>query len=368
MVFLGVAAGRGTRIPGACRQPQKSYYLISFAVRPMSCERGIIAAWSFMAKGKRRKSQTRERWLWMIVAVLILWGGYQIWQVRRQIVGQLHRQRRTDDRTADAKTNKAGNASPQINLSTSPQSPAEITFPAPQPRRPITPAELRAAQQLLKQGIHLADEHHLISARFRLERAWHIVARHQTQIARSIRKWLSKINIHTLLSGVAYAHDPWIRLIKVPPGDTLERIAHLYRITPAMLLTLNPLLNPRDMRAGSWLLVILGPFNARFDLTHQRVDILIHHQFVLSYHVKIAGVINPRRGDYSVVRSSLSAPVQGMPEFIGMTLVGWINGRQETVKISNIDSPDIDLVMTTQSLAELVRMLNPTFSVVRIRL
>lgn len=319
-----------------------------------------------MAKGRRRKSQGRERWLWVIVAALILWGGYQIWQVRRQIVGQLHSRHRPHHKAAAAKV-AVVTTSPEINVSSSPPVPADTELIAQKPPHPISPAELHAAEQFFKQGIRLADGHHLISARFRFERAWHLVAGHQTEVARPIRKWLSKINTHTLLAGVAYPRDPWIRLIEVPPGATLERIAHLYRITPAMLLTLNPLLNPRDMRAGSWLLVILGPFDARIDLSHHRIDILLHHQFVLSYRVKMPGVINPRPGDYSVARSSLSAPVQGMPEFIGMTLAARIHGRQETVKMSNVDSPNIDLVMTTHSLAELVRMLNPTFSVVRIR-
>jgi hypothetical protein len=308
----------------------------------------------------------RERWLWLVVAGLVLWGGYQIWQVRRQIVGQLRRESSRHSKPAHSSKRVSTAPTSPFDSVPNPASPAPTPVPAFQ-LAPLTAAELHHAHQLYTQRMQLAQTHHLIAARFRLERAWRIVAGRQNAFGASIRRWLTKINTHTLLAGVAYPHDPWIRLIRVQPGATPERIAHLYRITPAMLLLLNPLLNPRDMRAGSWLLVILGPFNARISLAHGRVDLLIHHQFVLSYRVKIAGVISPAAGDYAVVRSALTAPVNGMPELISLTLAGRINDRRQTVKMSNVDSPSTDLVMSTQSLAELVRMLSPTFSVVKIR-
>ena len=319
-----------------------------------------------MAKGRRRKKRFINQWWWALVALLILWGGYQVWRVHQQIDQQLRHQQQLRRRSATTST-PAVHAPPASNVGITDQGlPRSGTQTYPN-RSPLTKPQTRQMQQLLHQGIALATAHRLIAARNKFERAWQITTGHKTSAVSIIRKWLTRINSHTLLDGVAYPRDHWIRLIQVPPRFNLERIAHLYRITPGMLLNINPMIKPRDLRAGSWLLVILGPFDADIHISSRRIDLLVHHQFVLDYPFSVAGVITPLPGVYAVGRVSHAALSKGVPEFITLTLVGDINGRRKTVRISNVASSDIDMVMSTKALAELVKMLSPTFSVVTIR-
>ncbi len=318
-----------------------------------------------MAKGRRRKKRFINQWWWALVALLICWGGYQVWRVHEQIDRQLRRQQQ-HQRTADD-SRSAGQTPAASGIGITDQGPPGSGTSAYPRQLSLTKREVKRMHQLLRQGIELAKAHRLIAARNKLEQAWRMTKGHKTSAAGSIRKWLMRIDIHTLLDGVAYPHDHWIRLVQVPLGINLERMAHLYRITTAMLLNINPMIMPRDLQAGSWLLVILGPFDADIHISSQRVDLLIHHQFVLDYPFTTAGVITPLPGKYVVARVSHAALSNGVPELISLTLVGDINGRHEAVRISNVASPDVDMVMSTKALAELVKMLSPTFSVVTIR-
>lgn len=319
-----------------------------------------------MAIGRRRKKRLTDRWLWAVVALLIMWGGYQAWRVHRQIVGQVRHQQEHQRRSIDSLP-VGGDRVSASKMDISRNKPLIRHPHTAAGSVPLTPSEMDQVHQLFRQGIALADAHHLIAARTALERAWHMTAGYRTPEFNSIGRWLAKINTHTLLSGVAYPGDHWVRLIQVAPGARLASIAHLYRITIQMLLDLNPMIQPRDMQAGSWLLVILGPFNADIELSHRRVDILLHHQFVLNYRFKYTGVITPAPGEYAVARTSYTALAAGAAELMSLTLAGEINGTRETVKISNIASPNVDMVMPTRALAELIKMLSRRFSVVTIR-
>jgi hypothetical protein len=319
-----------------------------------------------MAKGRRRKNRLISSWWWGLLALLIVWGGYQMWRVHQQIVGQINRQQ-----SQAAEPPHAGGTALSASTGSSANPAADVPsadggYASPK-RSPLSPSQIQRVHLLFKLAVAMADGNHLIAARSDLEQAWRMARGHQNALASRIRKWLKKINIHTVLSGVAHRHDRWIRLIQIPSGVSLDRIAHLYRITTNMLLSINPMIKPRDLQAGSWLLVILGPFNAQINLSRRRIDVVLHHQFVLNYHFDLSGAITPSPGDYTLVRASQTALSNGVPELISVTLAGEINGSREMVKVSNVPAPDVDMVMSTKALAELVKMLSPTFSVVTIR-
>ena len=299
----------------------------------------------------------------MAVALLIAWGGWQLWRVREQIHQQLASRHAKPSAVQSVQVSKGTGLSAAAAMSPQPISARNV---------PLSPAEKSRALLLYRAALRQLKAMHPISARNQLEGAWRMAAGHGAAIAQKIRALLSDIDRHTVLAGVAYRHDPWVRLVQMPAGSTPDQMAHLYRITPGLLEAVNPLLGTRNIEAGSWITVILGPFNAIFHWHAARVDIFIRHQFVISYALKVSALIHPMAGRYKLVRVSLGMASGGslsgdLPDFVSIALRGRSDGRHEIIRVSNVDSFNSDFVMRTFDLETLAKLLNPTFSRISVR-
>lgn len=82
---------------------------------------------------------------------------------------------------------------------------------------------------------------------------------------------LRQITERTLFSNTVTSGEPYAEIVKVQPGDALERIARRHRTTHQLLQRINNITDPTRLRAGQSVKVIKGPFagivtKSRFEL------------------------------------------------------------------------------------------------------
>ena len=116
--------------------------------------------------------------------------------------------------------------------------------------------------------------------------------------ASTIRHILSRLNWRTLLSGGVIPDDPLTRVVPVTAGESLDYLAYLYRITPHLLQRINPGVQARNLRPGTGIKVILGPFDARILLRDKRLDVVDRGIFITSMRIGMADLIPVPPGRY----------------------------------------------------------------------
>ncbi len=310
--------------------------------------------------------KSRDVLLWIIVGALMIWGAWQAMSVRRQVLKALHTRHSS---AATAPTRQAagspyaappaddgGNADMDSQLSQTPFSNSVANAPAPpEVIRVLAPGLLTQTRGQLTLAHRELKHGRLLTARRTLQAALRRIAGFGDTEAGQIRKLLSQINRRSILGSAIVPGDPMIKLITVQSGNTLDYLAGLYRITPQMILRLNPGLAPESLIPGTGIKVILGPMDAHFILHASRVDVMIRRHFIASYPFHLAAPIEPEAGRYQVV-NYLPGPL-GLDEWI----LKEDNGQSRLI-IAGGAIPDADIKMSPHAITALHRMINPDFS------
>jgi LysM repeat protein len=71
----------------------------------------------------------------------------------------------------------------------------------------------------------------------------------------------------------------------VKPGDYLSHIARAHKVPYELLMKINGLEDPRDLRAGSRIKVVQGPFHVKVYRSAYRMDLYLDDVYVKSYRV-----------------------------------------------------------------------------------
>ena len=87
---------------------------------------------------------------------------------------------------------------------------------------------------------------------------------------------------------------------RVQQGDTLERIADSYGVTPTLLARMNGIHNPRDLRPGFNLKVIRGPFSAVISLEKHELALMLQDRYAGRFLIGIGREHRPVEGTYYV--------------------------------------------------------------------
>jgi hypothetical protein len=309
--------------------------------------------------------KSRDALLWIIVGVLVIWGAWQAVRVRQQVLKALHPPHASatvatttsaapSQSTApvDADNNTAMDS--QL-LQTAITDSGNLAPAPPEVIRVLAPGllahtrgQITLAQQELRNG-------HLLTARHTLQAALRRITGFGEAQANHIRTLLSQINLHCILGSAIVPGDPLVKLISVQRGNTLDYLAGLYRITPQMILHLNPGLAPQSLIPGTGIKVILGPMDAHFILHASRVDVLIRRHFIVSYPFRLATPIEPAAGRYHVV-NYIPGPL-GLDEW----KLQAVNGQSRLIIAGGAIS-DADILMSPHAITTLHRIINPDFS------
>ncbi|MDA8375761.1 MAG: LysM domain-containing protein [Planctomycetia bacterium] len=306
----------------------------------------------------RSRPKSREVLLWFVVGMLVIWGAWQAISVRRQVLRAL------DTRTASVPATQAASTplvTSSADESSDDQPPAPIPFSGafvdapPEVLRVLAPGQLRqtgkqimAARAMLKRG-------HLLIARHMLQAARRTIAGFGEQESDTIRSLLSQINRRTILGSAIVPGDPLVKVITVRAGDSIDYLATLYRITPAMIEHINPGLQPATLIPGQGVKVILGPMNAHIILHALRVDVTIRGRFITAYPFRLTTPIEPSPGQYKIV-DFLPGPL-GLDEWILQS-----ENSQSRVIVASGDISGTDIKMSSSAISALARMMNQAFS------
>ena len=168
---------------------------------------------------------------------------------------------------------------PPSTESTSSSSPASSpsTSPAGPPAMPKLDAAGAAAA--MKKGLGLLKEDQVIDARYELSAALlsgHLNAKQQKQARAELEKLAQK----TIFSDEVVDDDPYAYYYTVRVGDKLdpmERREHL-RVPGQLILKINGLSQPTDIRSGSRIKLVRGPFHAIISKSRFTVDLVLQRE------------------------------------------------------------------------------------------
>ncbi len=305
--------------------------------------------------------KSRDALLWIIVGILVVWGVWQAINVRRQVLKALHpRHAVTAPAMTPPTTDENFTPPASADISNTGQMDQTLTpdlgpAAAPEVLHVLSPGLLVRTRQEVSQARMDLRHDRLLKARRILETALRHISGFGEKQATAIRSMLMEINRHSILGSAIVPGDTLVKLITVQRGNSLDYLAGLYRITPEMILQLNPRLQARSMVAGTGVKVILGPMDAHLILHASRIDVMIRRHFIADYPFHLVAPIEPAAGRYRVV-NYLPGPL-GLDEWILQSETG-----RSRLILAGGDIPDADITLSPGAISSLHRMINPDFS------
>lgn len=87
----------------------------------------------------------------------------------------------------------------------------------------------------------------------------------------------------------------------VRPGESLQAIAHQFRVPVRLLQNINGIRDPGTVIAGSQLKVVRGPFRAVVDISEQEVTLFAGQYYSGRFSCRVGADPSPEPGEYSVL-------------------------------------------------------------------
>ena len=182
--------------------------------------------------------------------------------------------------TPDSAPAGAPSSRPASSPSSSPaSSPASSPSTAPADPPAVPKLDAAGAAAALKKGLDLLKHGHLIDARTQLSAALlsdHLSSRQEKQARAELEKLAKK----TIFSGEVVEEDPYTYYYSVRPGEKLgplERRERL-RVPGQLILKINGLSQPTDIRSGSRIKLVRGPFHAIISKSRFTMDIVLQRE------------------------------------------------------------------------------------------
>ncbi len=324
--------------------------------------------------------------MWVGVAALIAWGLWQGYRVRKMVLArahlQLHHQAINPDRpqhprpTVLADNSKSSPVIKRVFLSSHGESPWGATSDTPHHSQVIavlSPGVIHQTNASIHAARHCLHDGKILSGRNLLNHALFMLRGFSEPQANTIRHILSGLNRRTLLSGGVIPDDPLTRVVSVTPGESLDYLAYLYRITPHLLQRINPGVNAQNLQPGAGIKVILGPFDAKILLRHKRLDVMDRGIFITSMPIRMADLIPIPPGRYRLQiggESQFPNPLgPGHGYRITLVKIGRAAagaGPHSTVVLTTPPTTVGEIEISTGPMRRLFELLSPEFSRVEI--
>jgi lipoprotein-anchoring transpeptidase ErfK/SrfK len=171
--------------------------------------------------------------------------------------------------------------------------PAPVRQPQPRPEPQPEPAEpviepddtLNQAAQLIAEAQADIKDGKTIAARDKLNNVLLSVPLTFNQ-QQAVKTQLANLSKKWLFSRDPYTGDTLTATYKVQPGDLLSQVAKQYKVPHEILMTINNIKRPENLRAGETIKVINGPFHAIVYRSTFTLDLYLGNKtYVKSYKV-----------------------------------------------------------------------------------
>jgi len=148
-----------------------------------------------------------------------------------------------------------------------------------------TSKENRRLKELLRQVETSLDgkSEDIIEARNRLNEMLTLPMSNKQQTY--IKKQMSLLSNQWLFSRQVYPSDTLCELYEVQLGDIFSNIAKKCKVPHEILMRINNISDPRQLRAGETIKIINGPFHCRISRSTFTMDVYLHDTFVRSFVV-----------------------------------------------------------------------------------
>ncbi|MHC4535662.1 MAG: L,D-transpeptidase family protein [Planctomycetota bacterium] len=142
-----------------------------------------------------------------------------------------------------------------------------------------------AAALIAEAAVLLSEKpERIIDARTKLIEAFQMPLNKQQRA--DVKEQLRDVADKWLFGKTIYPDDKLCGSYKVKPGDLLSTIAKKYKVPWEILLKINNIRKPENLRAGETIKVINGPFHARVDRSSFIMDLYLQDKtFVRSFRV-----------------------------------------------------------------------------------
>ena len=312
---------------------------------------------------------------WTVVTILLGWGVYQMAAFRQTLLADA---RKNSDAPAGETSRPSEEALVEIEpvqredaMPDDPELRAAVglareSAAATAEAAPPTAEQLQRILELLKDGEQALSTGQIIEGRTALNSALEMLPASDPRGA-SVRQTLAALNTGIFLGGEVIAEDPLAHYVEIAGGDNYLKIGRSNAVPAALIAALNPSLNPKNLKPGTGVKVVTGPFHLRLAKSDHRLDLYTREMYVCSYHtITEEGNYLPR-GVYRVkseekiqVGTKQWIGFEGAESGTGSIAIAWIygstgprnSGGKRADSGSGIKLKDADLAQLYNTLVE----------------
>ena len=118
--------------------------------------------------------------------------------------------------------------------------------------------------------------------------------------AAALRNELLPIGAETILSPRIVDNDPLVTRYVIQTGDSLAKIAAMYKVSPELLASVNGMADKNLIRAGQTIKVVKGPFRAVVRKQEFVLEVYLGDTFVRHFRVGLGAADSTPTGDWEV--------------------------------------------------------------------
>ncbi|GEM_PF-2052516 len=289
-------------------------------------------------RDKKRTTLTGTILTWTLTLALMAWGAWQLASFHKTILADAQKLQEQSSETPTPPPETIVDIDPveptampndrelalmrSVDTDTSAPAPTTLDTPATEPAdRTAQIADFRQrADSLLAEG-------RIVEGRAALNNALACMTAGDSQSA-TLRRQLASLNVPVFLGSDILPEDPLSLYAEIRPGDSFLKIGHTYFIPSALIAKLNPNLSPTNLKPGTGVKVVTGPFHLRVSKGLQRIDLYLRDMYVRSYDITMEEGNFLPRGLYRIKKE---AKIQ-----VGTRL--WIGFESAT---DNLDSVEV---------------------------
>lgn len=262
-----------------------------------------------MPRYGRHRSNPRRRAVALVL--LLALAGWSIWQmaaVRQSILADMKKEDGGAEVVETPATAPDGESERQVVLQGDgprtawgeeiPDQPEIVVEPAPLSAEALA-ARAAEAALLLASAESQLESGALVDARDDLNAALSLMDAASAQ-AHAVRERLASMNTGVFMGPEVLVDDPYAPLVDIAPGDSFQRLGRKHRIPTELVAMMNPQLTPTNLKIGSGVKVVHGPFHLHVIKSAGRADLYARDMYVRSFAVEVEEGMLLARGTYRV--------------------------------------------------------------------
>jgi hypothetical protein len=246
----------------------------------------------------RYRRRSKPSWLrlplWTAALLIAAWGLWQLNAFRRTLLAK------SQEPPTSVDTTPTPDAPPANTTPAAPLAVPADNSPPPDPFPFEHHAPAQNLDQLTTTGISALDANRIIEGRTSLNTALAQLTDTDDPRADQLRSQLSALNTPIFLNSALLPEDPLAHYIDIQRGDSFLKFAHDYKVPAAFLESINPNLNPRNLKPATGIKIVRGPFNLRLVKHASRLDLYLRDLYIRSFPIELEDGNYLPRGAYHI--------------------------------------------------------------------